>query len=122
MLCDTFISQQYTFLFSQRELLAPDGEYLKEGDTIYRKKYAQTLRAIGESGNASYFYEGPFMEQMVRELQGVSAPFQEEDFLNYTAIEREPVETYYDGHKVIGHPPPASGAVLALMLNILQGM
>ena len=110
-----------TFNLSHRELLAPQGKYLEEGDTIYRRNYSKTLRAIGESGNASYFYHGPFMEQMVRELQGAGAPIQEEDFLNYAAIEREPVETTYDGLKVIGAPPPASGAVLALILNILQG-
>ena len=106
----------------KRELLAPDGEYLKEGDTIYRKKYAQTLRAIGANGSASYFYEGPFMEQMVKELKEAEAIIEEEDFLNYTAIEREVVESYYDELRVLGPPPPSSGAVLALILNILRGM
>lgn len=61
------------------------------------------------------------MEQMVRELQGAGSRIQVEDFLNYAAIEREPVETTYDGLKVIGTPPPSSGVVLALILNILQG-
>ena len=121
--CSVLLSSvSSTFLFSQRELLAPDGEYLKEGETIYRKKYAETLRAIGANGSASYFYEGLFMEQMVKELRDAGAIIEEEDFLNYTAIEREAVETYYDGLRVLGSPPPSSGAVLALILNILHGM
>ena len=95
--------------------------WLKEGDTIHRKKYAQTLRDIGASGNASYFYEGQFMEQMVKELQEAGAIIEEEDFLNYSAIQRDPVESEFDGLKMIGVPPPSSGAVLALILNILQG-
>ena len=96
--------------------------WLKEGDTIYRKKYAQTLRDIGASGGASYFYEGDFLKTMVQELRENGAILEEGDFLNYTAIEREPVESEFDGLRVIGTPPPSSGAVLALILNILQGM
>ena len=88
---------------------------------MFRKKYAQTLRDIGASGNASYFYKGQFMQRMVQELQENGAILEEEDFLNYTAIEREPVESEFDGLRVIGTPPPSSGAVLALILNILEG-
>ena len=108
------------FTCHQRELLAPDGRYLHKGDTIHRSLYAQTLRDIGKNG-AGYFYEGDFMEQMVRELKDAGAIIEESDLLNYTAIEREPVESYFDGLKVLGPPPPSSGAVLALILNILQG-
>ena len=104
-----------------RELLAPNGVWLKEGDTIFRKKYAQTLRDIGASGNASYFYEGPFMEQMVKELKENGAILEEEDFLNYTAIQRDPIESKFANLRVLGGPPPLNGAALALILNILQG-
>jgi gamma-glutamyltranspeptidase/glutathione hydrolase/leukotriene-C4 hydrolase len=115
---NTIIEGNYTGL---KQLLAPEGVWLKEGDTIYRKKYAQTLRDIGASGNASYFYDGQFMKRMVEELKENGAILEEEDFLNYTAMEREPVESEFDGLRIIGVPPPASGAVLALILNILQG-
>lgn len=104
-----------------RELLAPNGTWLKTGDTIHRKKYAQTLRDIGASGNASYFYEGEFMSRMVAELKDNGAIIEEEDFLGYEAIERDPIESEFDGLRMIGTPPPSSGAVLALILNILQG-
>ena len=107
--------------FFPRELLAPGGVWLKKGDSIYRKKYAKTLRDIGASGNADYFYEGQFMQQMVKELQEAGAIIEGEDFLNYTAIQRDPVESEFDGLRVFGSPPPSSGAVLALILNILKG-
>ena len=61
------------------------------------------------------------MEQMVKELRGAGAIITEEDFLNYSAIQRDPVESEFAGLRVIGVPPPSSGAVLALILNILQG-
>lgn len=61
------------------------------------------------------------MTKMVEELQAAGAIIEEEDFLNYTAIERLPVESEFDGLRVFGVPPPSSGAVLALILNILKG-
>ena len=61
------------------------------------------------------------MQQMVQELKEAGAIIEEEDFLNYTAIEREPLESYYDDLKVIGTSAPGGGAVLSLALNILQG-
>ena len=61
------------------------------------------------------------MQQMVQELKEAGAIIEEEDFLNYTTIEREPVESYYDDLRVIGTSAPGGGAVLSLMLNILQG-
>ena len=45
-----------------------------------------------------------------------------EDLQNYTAIEREVVTSQFANLEVIGVPPPASGAVLGLILNILDGM
>ena len=61
------------------------------------------------------------MKSMVQELKAVGAILEEEDFLGYNATEREPVESEFDGLRVIGVPPPSSGAVLALILNILEG-
>ena len=87
-----------------------------------RPKYAQTLRDIGEKG-ADYFYHSDFTESMVSELQNnYNSVVTVEDFQNYTAIEREVVTSQFDDLEVIGIPPPASGAVLGLILNILDGM
>ena len=61
------------------------------------------------------------MEQMVKELKENGAILEEEDFLNYTAIQRDPVESMFANLTVLGVPPPSSGAVIALILNILHG-
>ena len=61
------------------------------------------------------------MKSMVQELKAVGAILEEEDFLGYNATEREPIESEFNGLRVIGVPPPSSGAVLALILNILEG-
>ena len=62
------------------------------------------------------------MKKMVQELKENGAILEEEDFLGYNAIERVPVESEFAGLRVIGVPPPASGAVLSLILNILKGL
>lgn len=104
-----------------RELLAPGGKLLKKGDRITRHQYAQTLRSIGEKG-ADFFYNSNFTEELVRELrEGYNSVMTMEDLQNYTAIEREVVTSQFADFEVIGVPPPASGAVLGLILNILDG-
>lgn len=44
-----------------------------------------------------------------------------EDFRNYTVDVKNATVSEYGDMKVHGVPPPASGTVLALMLNILSG-
>ena len=46
------------------------------------------------------------MEQMVKELKENGAILEEEDFLNYTAIQRDPVESMFANLTVLGVPPP----------------
>ena len=112
----------FIFVLFSRQLLAPGNVLLKEGDPLQRPLYAKTLRDIGKYG-ADYFYQSNFTEEMVKELQEeYGSILTSDDFLNYSAIEREPVKTQLGNLEVIGVPPPSSGAVLALILNILEGV
>ena len=44
-----------------------------------------------------------------------------EDFLNYTTVVRDVIRARYKGLEMLGMPPPsAGGAVLGLILNILD--
>lgn len=105
-----------------RELLAPGGKLLKKGDRITRHQYAQTLRSIGEKG-ADFFYNSSFTEELVRELrERYNSVMTVEDLQDYTAIERKVVTSQFTDFEVVGVPPPASGAVLGLILNILNGI
>ena len=45
----------------------------------------------------------------------------EQDLRNYKTEIREPLESELEGMKMLLTPPPTSGAVLALILNILKG-
>ena len=47
----------------------------------------------------------------------------EEDLSAYTVAKREPLSiTLNNGEKVYTPPPPSSGAVVSLILNILDGI
>lgn len=106
-----------------RELLAPNGTLLKEGDILKRPLYAETLRMVAQHG-ADYFYNNlTFTSPMVDELQEYyQSIVTVDDFANYTALVKDPVVSNFSGDlTVFGVPPPSSGAVLALALNILKG-
>ena len=108
--------------FYYRELLAPNGRFLEEGDTLYQPQLATTLEAIAEQG-IEYFYNSSFTHELVTELQQVypGSILTTEDFRRYTAIERHVVSAKFKDYIMLGMPPPACGVVLGLLLNILNG-
>ena len=103
-----------------RELLAPDGSILREGDTLKRPLLAETLSKIADNG-ANYFYEGEFMEQMVIDLQANGAIINASDFEEYSVEYRPVTRAFYDTYDVLGISAPGGGPVLGLMLNMLDG-
>ena len=108
-------------MFCYRELLAPEGSILLEGDMLKRPLLAETLRNIADNG-ANYFYEGAFMEQMVSELQANGAIINASDFMDYSVEERLVTRAFYDKYDVLGISTPGGGSVLGLILNILDGI
>lgn len=97
------------------------GELLKEGETLRQPLLADTLESIASSG-AIYFYNSSFTEEMVSELANeYSSILTVEDFINYEPVIRDVLISNYKGMKVHSFPPPASGSVLSLVFNILDG-
>ena len=100
-------------------MLAPNGKLLGENDTLKRPQYANTLEMIAWNG-ASWFYDSEFMKVMVKELREYGSILTEEDFKRYAAVKRRVAKFYYGGYKLYSPPAPSSGAVLGLILNILD--
>ena len=108
--------------FVIRELLAPDGSLLKEGNILKRPLYGKFLRQIGQLGT-DYFYNGSLTEEMAKELQdNYGSILTVQDFHDYESIERQAIKSEFNGYTLLSTPPPGSGAVIALILNILEGM
>ena len=73
------------------------------------------------------FYNGSLAETISQDIR-IRIPGKErkgkvtkQDLRNYQTKIREPLESELEGMKMLLTPPPTSGAVLALILNILKG-
>ena len=108
-------------LADHRKLLSPDGKFLKEGDNFTNTELAKTLELLASNG-PDYFYNSSFTEEMVKELKDeYGCLLSVEDFQKYTAEVKNATVSEYGDMRVHSVPPPASGVVLALLLNILSG-
>ena len=94
---------------------------LKEGEIMKMTELALTLANIADQGS-QYFYNSSFTKEMVTELQDYGSVLTVKDFSDYSVTERKPLVSDYQDLQLIGVPPPGGGAMLALILNILEGI
>ena len=102
-----------------REIYIRDGEFVKLGDLIHRPKLAETLRQIADNGQ-EIFYNGVLGETIVQEIQEAGGIISIEDLRNYTSIWRDPIVIPYQYKTLHVAPPPFSGAVLGMAMNIIE--
>ena len=101
-----------------REFLASS----RDGNKFKQNALAKMLRTIAEAGNASPFYDGVLSKTIVNDVQNSHGTITLDDLRNYRAILREPVEVQLGDKKIYSTPPPAGGAILLSILNVLSGM
>lgn len=103
-----------------RELYAPSGSTLREGETFRFADLAEALERFGAEG-ANPFCRGEVaaaLSEFVVEHGGTLGP---EDLATYETIEREPIRTSFRGTEVLTNPPPSSGGILiAYCLGLLE--
>ncbi|XP_014669914.1 PREDICTED: gamma-glutamyltranspeptidase 1-like [Priapulus caudatus] len=93
------------------------GKLYQEGEVMTRDKLANTFEVIA---NDSDKYK-ELAETMVEEIKEQGGIIELEDLTDYTVETPEPLQVEIDGMTMFSPPPPASGAVLSLILNILEG-
>ncbi|XP_020894577.1 glutathione hydrolase 1 proenzyme isoform X2 [Exaiptasia diaphana] len=111
------------YIFSDpglRELLVNEtGQLKQKGEVIKMPKLARTLERISE--NPEDFYTGELAKDIVSEIKEAGGLITLDDMKNYTVkIRKTLVGTLGDYHWY-SMPPPGSGSVLGLILNILKG-
>ena len=89
-----------------REVYAPEGRLLGEGDRLVLPAFAESLEALAENG-ADVFYRGAIAEEIV-DWAREGGLIQREDLANYRVAEREPLVCKFAGHEVLLNPPPAT--------------
>ncbi|EQL03902.1 gamma-glutamyltranspeptidase [Ophiocordyceps sinensis CO18] len=99
---------------------APRGRRVQLGETMTRKRYADTLEAIAQRG-ADVFYTGPIAGATVAALQDANGTMTLEDLGNYTVALRKPVSIDYRGYRLTSTGAPSSGVVALSALNTVSG-
>lgn len=99
---------------------APNGTRVGLGDTITRRRYANTLETIATHG-ADAFYSGAIAKTMIKALQANNGTMTLDDLKNYTVAVRETAQVDYRGYKITTPSAPSSGPVVLSALNILEG-
>lgn len=103
-----------------RELLFnKDGELKKQGETLCMPKFAKTLERIRD--NPEDFYYGELAKDIVQDVKDGGGIFTLDDLKNYKVKFKRPVNGILGNDTWYSTPPPGSGAVLSLILNILKG-
>lgn len=109
-------------------LFAPQGIPLAQGQIMRRPLLGSTLELVAEQGSAA-LYTGPIAQGIVDTVQNNSffrGILTMEDLANYRTTVGQPESAQYtagtgERFQVYSIPPPASGGVLLMALNILEG-
>jgi gamma-glutamyltranspeptidase/glutathione hydrolase len=103
-----------------RELYAPDGRLLREGDEFRFGELAEALERFGAEG-AEPFCRGEVAAALSDFVVDNGGTLGRGDFAAYEAIERKPIRVPFRGTEVLTNPPPSSGGILiAFSLGLLE--
>ncbi|KAI1826893.1 gamma-glutamyltransferase [Xylaria intraflava] len=98
---------------------APNGYLVKEGETMYRKRYAETLQTVAEKG-ADAFYMGAIANATIDTIQSNYGTMTLEDLTSYKVITRDAVNISYRGFNLYASGAPTGGAVGLNMLKTME--
>ncbi|KAI9738371.1 MAG: hypothetical protein M1834_008874 [Cirrosporium novae-zelandiae] len=99
---------------------APNGTLLGLGDTLTRKRHANTLERIAQHG-ADAFYSGWIANATIAALQAANGTMVLADLANYTVAIREPLQIEYRGYKITAASAPSSGTVVLSVFKAVEG-
>ncbi|KAI0030947.1 gamma-glutamyltranspeptidase [Vararia minispora EC-137] len=102
-----------------RDIFAPEGAILTEGDILRRTNLSRTLATIAEHGPEA-FYHGEIAEAIVDKVRAEGGILTMEDLANYKVnVTKALTGTYRDWKVYVPHAP-TSGPVLLHMLNLIE--
>jgi gamma-glutamyltranspeptidase/glutathione hydrolase len=107
-------------LAGTRDLYAPEGRTLREGETFRFEELAEALERFAVEGVAP-FYRGELAATLSDFVVENGGTLGRGDLAAYAAIERTPVRAEFRGTEVLTNPQPSSGGTLiAYSLDVLE--
>jgi gamma-glutamyltranspeptidase/glutathione hydrolase len=107
-------------LAGTRELYAPGGAQLREGDVFRFAELGEALERFGAEG-AAPFYRGEIAAALSGFVVDNGGTIGLRDLATYEALERRPIAAPFRGTEVLTNPPPSSGGILiAYCLGLLE--
>jgi len=104
-----------------KRIFQRNGQYFEPGDTLVQPELGRVLDRVARLG-AKDFYEGETAQLLAKDMKAHGGLITLDDLMQYTAIERKPLQGAYRGYTIVTAPPPSSGGVGILeMLGILEG-
>jgi gamma-glutamyltranspeptidase/glutathione hydrolase len=101
-------------------LFLPNGAPPPVGSTWRNPDLAKVLRRVAAQGPPG-FYEGEVADTLVHRMTEGGGLVTADDLKRYRAKWRTPIEFEYRGRRVVGMPPPSSGAVtIELIAHLLS--
>ena len=100
-------------------LIDNNGKLKKLGTVLKMPKLAKTLEIIRDDPDS--FYNGSLAQDIVKDIQDGGGIITLEDLKIYKTAVRTPLSGTIGNFTWYTDPPPSSGAVLSLILNILKG-
>jgi gamma-glutamyltranspeptidase / glutathione hydrolase len=107
----TILAPIHERLPGTRELYAPEGRTLREGETFRFPELAEALELLGAEG-ARPFYRGEVAAALSDFVVEHGGTLGRGDLAAYAAIERPPVRARFRGTEVLTNPPPSAGGTL----------
>ncbi|GFE81409.1 gamma-glutamyltransferase [Steroidobacter agaridevorans] len=102
-----------------KALYKSNGESYRAGERFVQKDLAWSLREISKGG-ADAFYRGSIARKIVADMQANGGAITLDDLGRYQLREQEPIWSDYRGYRLALMPPPASGVLLAELLNVIE--
>jgi len=109
-----------THLPECRQLYAPEGKLLREGDVFRFPELGDALERYAAEGPAP-FYGGEVGQSVAAWVLDGGGTLSAEDMAAYEPAARQPAGASYRGTEVLTNPPPSSGGILiAYSLELLD--
>ncbi|EDO44635.1 predicted protein [Nematostella vectensis] len=104
-----------------RKIFMPYGKLLKTGETVRRPNLAKVLSLIANANSSKPFYNGKLSHTIVSDVKAAGGVLTLSDLRHYKVKVKEALKSHIGSMTLMTGPPPTSGPVLSMILNILSG-